>query len=140
MKSNIALFWVLAAYFLLLAIVYAVWNIIDHGAIEWAGNTPLLLATGLSAMIAYYLGLVKKNQGGELHEDREESDIDDGDPEIGEFAPWSWWPIALAGAASLFVLGFTLNGNFFLVFFAIPALIVTVVGWTYEHYRGYHAR
>lgn len=140
MKSSIVLFWVLAAYFLLLTIVYAVWNIIDHGAIEWSGNTPLLLSTGLAAMIAFYLGLVKKNQGGELHEDREEADIDEGDPEIGHFAPWSWWPIALAAAASLFVLGFTLNGNFFLVFFAIPSLIVTVVGWTYEHYRGLHAR
>ena len=140
MKSNIGLFWVLAAYFLLLSVVYGVWNIIDHGSLEWAGNTALLLSTGLAAMIAYYLGLVKKNQGGELHEDLDEADIDDGDPEIGQFAPWSWWPIALAGSASLFVLGFTLNGNFFLVFFAIPALIVTVVGWVYEHYRGYHAR
>lgn len=140
MKSNIIIFWSLAVYFALLAVVYVVWNLISVGAVEWSGTTPLLLAAGLVGMIAFYLGLVKKNQGGELHEDMEDADIDDGDPELGHFAPWSWWPLALAGSASLFVLGFTLNGNFFLIYFAIPFIIVSVVGWVYEYYRGYHAR
>lgn len=140
MKSNIIIFWSLAVYFALLAVVYVVWNLISVGAVEWSGTTPLLLAAGLVGMIAFYLGLVKKNQGGELHEDMEDADIDDGDPELGHFAPWSWWPLALAGSASLFILGFTLNGNFFLIYFAIPFIIVSVVGWVYEYYRGYHAR
>jgi len=140
MKSNIIIFWSLAVYFALLAVVYVVWNLISVGSVEWSGTTPLLLAAFLVGMIAFYLGLVKKNQGGELHEDLEEADIDDGDPELGHFAPWSWWPLALAGSASLFILGFTLNGNFFLIYFAIPFIIVSVVGWVYEYYRGYHAR
>ncbi|WEK62914.1 MAG: cytochrome c oxidase subunit 4 [Candidatus Microbacterium colombiense] len=31
--------------------------------------------------------------------------MDDGDPELGEFSPWSWWPIVLAGSAAVFVVG-----------------------------------
>lgn len=140
MKVNYVMFWILAAYFAVLGTVYVVWNVVDHGAVEWSGTVPLFLSGALSGMIAFYLGLVKKNQGGVLHEDLDDADIDDGDPETGEFSPWSWWPIAFAGAASLFMLGLTLNGNFFITFFSIPLLIVATVGWVYEYYRGYFAR
>lgn len=140
MKTNIKIFWSIAAYFTVVAILYFTWGVIDNGKIEWSGGTPLLLSAGLSGLIAFYLGLVKKNQGGELHEDIEDADIDEGDPELGHFSPWSWWPIVLAFGASAFVFGFALNGNFFIVFFSIPILIVGVVGWTYEYYRGYFAR
>lgn len=140
MKTNIGMLWVLTTYFALLAVVYMVWNVLDHGSIEWAGSTALILSGALSGMIAFYLGLVKRNQGGDLHEDMLEADIDDADPELGHFSPWSWWPIVLAFGPSMFLLGFTLNGNFFLVFFSIPIIILGVVGWVYEYYRGLHAR
>lgn len=140
MKSNIVIFWSLAAYFLILAGVYTVWNLISEGRVEWAGSTALLLSTGLAGMIAFYLGLVAKNQGGVLHEDLDDADIDEGDPEIGHFAPWSWWPIVLAFGSAGVLFGFALNGNFFVVFFSIPILVVGTVGWVYEHYRGLHAR
>lgn len=140
MKSNAVIFWILTVYFALVAAMYIIWNLVDVGKVEWSGTTPLLLSGGLAGLIAYYLTLVKKNQGGELHEDMDEADIDDGDPEVGEFSPWSWWPLTLAFAASLFMLGFTLNGNFFIVYFAVPLLIVSVVGWVYEYYRGHFAR
>lgn len=140
MKSNIGMFWVLAVYFAFLGAVYIVWNIVAEGRIEWSGTTPLVLSAGLSGMIAFYLGLVRKNQGGELHMDSEESDIDDEDPEVGHFSPWTWWPIILAIGPSLFLIGLTLNGNFFLTFFSIPVIIIGVIGWVYEYYRGLHAR
>lgn len=140
MKSNAVIFWILAVYFVVVGSGYIVWNIIDNGKVEWSGTTPLVLSAGLSGMIAFYIGLVKKNQGGTLHEDLEDADIDEGDPEVGEFSPWSWWPIMLAFSASLFILGLTLNGNFFITFFAIPFIIVSIVGWVYEYYRGYFAR
>ena len=47
----------------------------------------------MGILIAFYLGRVHNAQGGELPEDILTSDIDDGDPELGEFSPWSWWPI-----------------------------------------------
>lgn len=140
MKSNIFIFWLLTAYFLLLASVYTVWNLIAHGYIEWAGSTTILLSGGLTGFIAFYLGLVKRKQGGVLVEDRLEADIDDGDPELGEFSPWSWWPLFLAFGASMVVLGMCVGFNFWLSFLTLPLVIVGIVGWVYEYYRGNFAR
>lgn len=140
MKSNIVLFWLLTAYFVLLATVYTLWNVIEHGYLEWSGSVTILLSAGLTGFIAFYLMLVQKKQGGVLVEDREDSDIDDGDPELGEFSPWSWWPIFLAFGASLVVLGLCIGFNFWLSFIALPIVLVGVVGWVYEYYRGNFAR
>ncbi|WP_125100721.1 cytochrome c oxidase subunit 4 [Leucobacter chromiireducens] len=140
MKSNIAIFWLLTVYFTLLATVYTVWNLIEHQAVEWAGSTTILLSAGLTAFIAVYLMLVQKKQGGVLVEDRLDADIDDGDPELGEFSPWSWWPLFLALACSLVVLGLCIGFNFWLSFFTLPLVLVAIVGWVYEYYRGNFAR
>lgn len=143
MKSNIVIFWILTAYFFVLAATYTVWNLIAHGYIEWAGSTAILLSSCLTGFIAFYLGLVKRKQGGVLVEDREDADIDDGDPELGEFSPWSWWPIVLAFGASAVILGLCLTWGtfaFWLVIFALPIVPVAVVGWVYEYYRGNFAR
>lgn len=140
MKSNILLFWILTVYLVLLAAVYAVWNLLEHGELEWVGSVALLLSGGLTGFIAFYLVLVQKKQGGVLVEDLENADIDDGDPELGEFSPWSWWPIFLAFAASLVILGLCIGFNFWLSFLGLPFVIVGVVGWIYEYYRGNFAR
>ncbi|MBK0419089.1 cytochrome c oxidase subunit 4 [Leucobacter sp. CSA1] len=140
MKSNIVIFWILAAYFFLLAAVYTGWNLIEHQYLEWVGSTAILLSGALAAFIAFYLGLVRKKAGGVFVEDREDADIDDGDPELGEFSPWSWWPIFLAFAASVVVLGLCIGFNFWLSFISVPLVLVGVVGWVYEYYRGNFAR
>ncbi|MBL3700253.1 cytochrome c oxidase subunit 4 [Leucobacter luti] len=140
MKSNIVIFWILTAYLVVLATVYTVWNLIAHGVPEWAGSTTILLSGGLTAFIAVYLMLVERKQGGVLVEDLEDSDIDDGDPELGEFSPWSWWPMFLAFACSIIVLGLCIGFNFWLAFISAPLLIIGIVGWVYEYYRGNFAR
>jgi hypothetical protein len=91
-------------------------------------------------MIAVYLWLTQKKQGGLLIEDREDSDIDDGNPEIGDFSPWSWWPLMLGLSLSLVVLGLCIGFNFWLTFLAAPLVLVAVVGWVFEYYRGHFAR
>lgn len=140
MKSNVVIFSILTVYFLLVGTIYTVWNVLVHGYIEWAGSLVILLSGGLVGFIAVYLYLVQKKQGGVLIEDREDSDIDDGDPEIGEFSPWSWWPIVLAFSIALVVLGLCIGFNFWLSFLAVPLVLVAMVGWVYEYYRGYFAR
>jgi hypothetical protein len=140
MKSNIVLFGLLAVFFFIVCVTYVVWNLITHGYIEWAGATALLLAGGLGGFIAVYLWLVQKKQGGVLHEDLDDADIDDGDPEIGEFSPWSWWPMVLAFSIAVFMLGLAVGFNFWLSYLAIPFIIVSMFGWVYEYYRGYFAR
>lgn len=140
MKSNVVVFGILTVYFLVVATVYTVWNLIEHGRPEWAGSTALLLSGALNGFIAFYVQLTRKKQGGELVEDRQDSDIDDGDPELGEFSPWSWWPIVLAFSAALFLFGLAVGFHFWLTFFSIPFIIVAIVGWVYEYYRGNFAR
>lgn len=138
MKTNINLFWVLLAFFLVLDVVYISWAIIDTGQVEWVGAVAIGLCGILSAFIAFYLRLVYRNQGGELPEDRLDADIDDGDAEQGFFPPWSWWPIILAGGASLVFLGLAID--FWIVGYAAVIALIGLVGWVYEYYRGNFGR
>lgn len=140
MKSSIVIFWLIAAYFALIGAVYTVWNYLVHSYFEWAGSLAITGAAFLSGLIAVYLMLVQKKQGGILIEDLEDSDVDDGDPEIGEFSPWSWWPMFLAAACALVILGLCVGFKFWLSFLALPLVAVSIVGWVYEYYRGYFAR
>jgi hypothetical protein len=138
MKTNIAVLWMLTAYFVVLATVYTVWGIIDKGEVEWVGSIAIALSGGLSGFIAFYLQLVKKNQGGELPEDRLDAEIDEGDPEIGHFSPWSWWPLVLAAGIAVVFVGVSVG--FWVSMYALPVVLVALVGWVYEHYRGNFAR
>ena len=144
MKTNVNLWWILAAFFLLVTGVYTGWNIIEHSdrpwfhAIEWVGTVALLFTVFMSVMIAFYVDRVHRAQGGELPEDVLTADIDDGDPEMGEFSPWSWWPIVLAASAAIAVIGLAVGSWLVPVGFAI--FVVAIVGWVYEYYRGYFAR
>jgi hypothetical protein len=142
-RSNVVLWWILAAFFALVAVVYTAWNIVAHptvawyNGIEWVGSVALLFVTIMAAFIAWYLDRVHKAQGGELPEDVLTADIDDGDPELGHFRPWSWWPIVLAFAAGVALVGLAVGTWMVPIGFAI--FLVAIVGWVYEYYRGYFA-
>ncbi|MEW1962078.1 cytochrome c oxidase subunit 4 [Microbacterium sp. NPDC077644] len=144
MRSNIILWWILAAFFALVGVVYTVWHIIAYpelvGAmrVEWVGTVALFFGMFMSAMIAVYLQRTHKAQGGELPEDILTSDIDDGDPELGEFSPWSWWPLVLAASAGVFLVGMAVGQ--FLLPIGVAIFAVAIVGWVYEYYRGHFAR
>jgi hypothetical protein len=138
MKTNIVVLWVLAVYFYVLTAVYTVWAIIDTGVVEWIGSIAIGLSGILASFIAFYLQVQLRNQGGVLPEDRLDADIDDGDPELGFYSPWSWWPVMLAAGAAIAMLGFSVG--IWVAFYAIPVVLIALVGWTYEYYRGYFAR
>ena len=139
MRTNITLFWVLFGFFLAGAAIYTTWALLVDGRVEWVGTVAMLLAAILGAFIAFYLGLVYRSRGGqELPEDIESADIDDGDPEQGHFSPWSWWPMVLAGALALTFLGLAVGT--WLSFIGVPIVLVALVGWVFEYYRGNFAR
>ncbi|MDO8337432.1 MAG: cytochrome c oxidase subunit 4 [Microcella sp.] len=138
MKTNVNLFWILLAFFILLTVIYVAWAIIDTGQVEWVGSVGLGLCAVLSAFIAFYLQLVNRSTGGILPEDRLDADIDDGDPELGYFSPWSWWPVFLAGGVTFTFLG--LAAGIWIMFYAIPLAMLGLVGWVYEYYRGNFGR
>jgi hypothetical protein len=146
MGTNARLFWILAGFFYFSALLYTGWSLVDHydpevdwwKQIEWVGSLGILLSGALATLVAFYLGRVHKSQGGELPEDRLDANIDDGDAEQGHFSPWSWWPIILAASAALTVLGLAIGP--WISFIGVAILVVALVGWVYEYYRGYFAR
>lgn len=149
MRANTNLFWILAAFFWLADAVYIVWNLVSYNdvipnaitpthPVEWVGVVSIGLAGILSALIAFYVGATRRAQGGELPEDRLDSEIDDGDPEIGYFSPWSWWPMVLALGTALVFLGLAVG--IWISFIGAPIAILAIIGWYYEYYRGYFAR
>ena len=149
MGVNARLFWILAVFFVLLSVVYTVWTLIygaqdlaqDPGAggkadfvVEYAGTIGLFLAGIASALIAFFVGRVHASQGGELPEDNVNANIDDGDAEQGFFSPWSWWPMVLAGSLALVFLGVAVG--FWVAFIGAGLVVISLVGWVYEYYRG----
>ncbi|GAA5036902.1 cytochrome c oxidase subunit 4 [Microbacterium fluvii] len=144
MRTNVGLWWLLSIFFLLVAAIYTTWSIIAHPdrewyhAVEWVGSVALLFTSIMGALIAFYVGKVHKAQGGELPEDILTADIDDGDPELGEFSPWSWWPIVLAASAALGMIALAVGS--WMLPIGLGVFAVAIVGWVYEYYRGYFAR
>ncbi|WP_425550639.1 cytochrome c oxidase subunit 4 [Amnibacterium soli] len=124
-------------FFIILTGTYVGWALLTYGRVEWVGSIALGLVAVLALFIGFYLNRSFRAQGGPLPEDRLDAAIDDGDPELGHFSPWSWWPIILAGSATLGFLGFAVGT--WIAFIAFALFIVAIVGWVYEYYRGYFA-
>lgn len=138
MRANIIIMAIIAAFFYLSSAVYTVWHLGVYNYVEWAGTLALGLTGALATLIGFYLVLVYRGQHGELAADRLDGDLEDDDPEQGHFAPWSWWPIGVGGALTLLFLSFT--GPTFLLPIGAALVLVTMVGWVYEHYRGNFSR
>ena len=149
MRANANLFWILTGFFFAADITYVIWNIVlfnDQSdsalnptrPIEWVGTVAIALAALLSLLIAFYLTIARRAQGGELPEDRLDANIDDGEAEQGHFSPWSWWPLVLAASAALTFLGIAIGP--WVAFIGVAIFLVAIVGWVYEYYRGYFAR
>ena len=149
MGTNVKLFWILAGFFFVADIIYTFWSLNTYwltvgtvlepaSPVEWVGTVGIALTGLLSVLIAFYLNLVHKAQGGELAEDRLDANIDDGDAEQGFFSPWSWWPMVLAFGAALVFLGLAIGVWVSLI--GGPIAFIAIVGWVYEYYRLNFAR
>ena len=139
MRSNIVILTVIAVFFYICSAGYTLWHMAAYdGRIEWTGSLGLALTGVMATLIGFYLVLVYRGQGGELAMDRVDAELDEDDPDQGHFSPWSWWPIGLAAAFALMFLSFT--GAWFLAPISLCLLIVMMVGWVYEYYRGSFSR
>jgi hypothetical protein len=140
MKATIRLFWLVAIFSFFASALYTFWSLHDpmtHFAIEWVGTPALALVGLLAALIAFYMGAAYRGQGGETPADSVDAEIDDGDAEQGFFSPWSWWPVMLGASAALLFLGVAVGT--WIAFIAVAIGVVSLIGWTYEYQRGYHA-
>jgi len=97
------------------------------------GTTALALTGALAFLIAFY-ALYTSKRVYPRPEDRLTAEIDEADPEYGFFSPHSWWPLVVAFAAMLIVFG--LIFAVWLIVLGISVLLIGIVGWLFEYYRG----
>jgi hypothetical protein len=104
---------------------------------EPAGTTALALTFGLAAMVGYYL-LFTARRIDQRPEDDRDAEIADGAGELGFYSPHSWWPLALTGSLALATLGMIFG--WWMVYFTVPLVLLAVVGFVFEYYRGANQR
>lgn len=65
MRTNVGLWWVLSAFFFLVAVIYTWWNLVNNtgevvNRIEWVGTIALLFTSFMSLLIAFYVSRVHR--------------------------------------------------------------------------------
>lgn len=131
MKTESAIFLVPAAFFIASGVAYGLvsdWEIV--------GTLCILISGLLAVMIGVYFAVLARRHGARP-EDRLDADMGDFSGDQGIYAPWSWWPIVLAGGAALAFL--SLAVGWWMMVPAAMVGIVGLVGWVFEFSRGQHA-
>jgi hypothetical protein len=137
MKFNGNLFYLLTVFYFVDAAGYAVWFYnSNNGGYEPIGTAAIAMLGFMSLFLAFYLKNTAKRQG-TVPEDRLDANIEDGESEIGYFAPWSWWPffLGLFGAMAFASLAV----GWWLFFIAFPLSLVALIGFVFERSRGLNA-
>jgi len=101
------------------------------------GTTAIAMTGFLAGLVSVYL-LVTSKRVYPRPEDREDANIDEADPEYGFFSPHSWWPLVVALGAAVIVMGLVFA--VWLIVLGVFLLMIALVGWLYEYYRGSFAR
>ena len=135
MKTNVAIFNLLTVFYIIVAAVYGYWSNLVYGQIEVIGFAAIGMLVFLTGFLAFYLGKTAKNFTGP--EDLPDANIEDGEAEMGFFAPWSWWPIMLGIGGALCFTSLAIGWWIFIIGF--PLAIVALIGFVFEHSRGLHA-
>jgi hypothetical protein len=127
MKVTGRIFAILCVFLTISAIVYGILSR------EWAGTTALALSAGLAFMIGFYL-LFTDRRVDPAPEDNVDGEVSDGAGELGFFSPHSWWPLALAGSASIVAVGLVFA--WWVLAVGVGLLGIAIVGFVFEYYRG----
>lgn len=137
MKFNAAFFWWLSIFYGVDAFGYAVWYAnSNNGAFEPIGTAAISMLSFMSVFLGFYLQNTDKRQG-VVPEDRLDANIEDGDSEIGFFAPWSWWPFFLGLFGSICFAALAVG--WWLFFIGFPLVLVALIGFVFERSRGLFA-
>jgi hypothetical protein len=100
------------------------------------GGTALALAVGLAFLSGFYI-LYTGRRLPQRPEDDSGGEIEQGTGELGFFSPHSWWPLFVGMAGATAALGVALGWWLFLI--GALALILSVIGFVFEYYRGHYA-
>jgi len=108
------------------------WNL-SH---DPTGGTALALAVGLAFLTGFYV-LFTGRRLPQRPEDDPDGDIEQGTGELGFFSPHSWWPLFVGLAAALAAIGVAIGWWLFLI--GALCLVLAVIGFVFEYYRGHFA-
>lgn len=134
MRIEARIFELLTIFFVIVGVVYAYFTAQSRTGVEWAGTTAIVLTAGLSLIIGTYFRFVARRL--DLRpEDYEDAEIVDGAGDLGFFSPGSFWPILLAGAASVTALGFAFF-QFWLIGLGVVLILFAAGGLVFEYYLG----
>lgn len=134
MKIEARIFELLTVFFIVLAVIYAVFTGLDNRRTEWVGVVAILLAGGLVFIIGTYFRFVARRID-TRPEDYDDAEISDGAGDLGFFSPHSWWPVLMAFSLAFFAVGFAL-WLIFLIVFGIVFALIAIAGLVFEYYVG----
>ena len=137
MKFNGNLFYFLAAFYAVDTAGYIIWFAnSNNGGFEPIASAAIAMLAVMSLFLGFYLQKTHKSQG-VVPEDRLDGNIEDGDSEIGFFAPWSWWPFFLGAFGAICFA--SLAVGWWLFFIGFPLSLVALIGFVFERSRGQYA-
>ena len=134
MRTEARLFLGLAVFFWLAAIAYGIWSSKTQQHVEVVGVAGLILTGGLVGIPGAFFWFVSRRI--DLRpEDRGDAEIAEAAGDFGFFSPGSYWPVTLAGAATLVGLALAFAQVWLLVV-ALLFLFFAIGGLLFEYYLG----
>ncbi len=127
MKIEARIFEIITAFFFVSAVVYGFFS---HG--EVVGSVAITLTGGLTLIVGTYFRFVSRRVQ-MRPEDNIEAEVSDGAGELGFFSPGSYWPIGMAGSASVIGLALAFD-QWWLVAVGIFLILGTVAGLVFEYH------
>jgi Cytochrome c oxidase subunit IV len=134
MKTEWRVFTIVAAFLLLVCLIYAGWTWGETGRVEWIGTVALLLSFLLCAMCGGFFWFISRRID-PRPEDRPDAEIAEAAGEVGFFSPGSYWPFGLGLAATVAGLGLAL-WLWWLLAVGLVAVIFAACGLLFEYYTG----
>lgn len=125
--------WLFLGCAIFFAVADAVYYSLSH---DPTGTTALALSVGLAFLTGFYL-LYTGRKLPKRPEDDKQGEIYQNTGELGFFSPHSWWPLFVGLSAALAAAGVAIGWWMFLI--GAMAIVLSVIGFVYEYYRGHYA-
>ncbi|MGP9539697.1 cytochrome c oxidase subunit 4 [Brachybacterium sp. AOP43-C2-M15] len=137
MRASAKIFWILGAFFLIVAIAYGFLTArYEPLGLEPVGFPAILAVAGLAFMIAMTLSLTSRKHQLSASDDLDAEVSDDAGVQ-GSFSPYSWAPLWAAVGAGLCFLG--VAAGWWIFAFGVIFAIYGVLSWVLEFSVGQHA-
>ncbi|HEY2166691.1 MAG TPA: cytochrome c oxidase subunit 4 [Jatrophihabitantaceae bacterium] len=134
MKTEARIFLGVAGFCWLASIMYGIWTDKTQGHVEVVGLAGLILSGGLLGISGSFFWFVSRRIDARP-EDRGDAEIAEAAGELGFFSPGSYWPIGIAGAATVIGAGLAFV-EVWLIIVGVLALFFTIGGLLFEYYIG----